>query len=146
MNFPNGLAPDARNDTTLSLLQKAAQLFSELAASPPVPAPFKATFFDGNATPLTLPLVNGGSYDFFVDWGDGSPVDHIMAYNDPAATHSYANDNPYQISITGTMDQWSFGAVPASVNGLASIDSWGSIVWSAMLQTFFGCQNLAVIP
>ena len=38
---------------------------------------------------FTLPIYNGGSYDFVVDWGDGNN-EPITTFDDPGMTHTYA--------------------------------------------------------
>ena len=34
-----------------------------------------------NDDQVKLPLVSTGTYDFYIDWGDDSEIDHITAYN-----------------------------------------------------------------
>jgi hypothetical protein len=47
---------------------------------------------------IALPLISGGSYNFVVDWGDGSQ-DTITTWNQTEVTHTYATAGTYTISI-----------------------------------------------
>lgn len=107
------------------------------------PTAFLATVNNSSAG-FTLPLVSGSTYDFYVDWGDGSAVDHITAWNQAKATHYYPTSGSYQMSITGTMPRWAFTG-GGSCTKLLSIDSWGAIAWSSMNEAFDGCSNMTSI-
>ena len=48
---------------------------------------------------FTLPIVSAGTYDFIVDWGDGSERDHITVWNEPDATHVYTTPGNYTIKM-----------------------------------------------
>ena len=58
---------------------------------------------------FTLPLVDGGTYNFTIDWGDESSST-ITAFDDEDITHTYedAGASPYNISISGTIIGWQF--------------------------------------
>jgi surface protein len=45
---------------------------------------------NGNGT-LTLPLIPTGTYDFMIDWGDGSEKERIVSHR---ASHQYASRTP----------------------------------------------------
>jgi len=55
-----------------------------------------------NSTSITLPLVSGGTYDFYVAWGDGTRS-HITAYNQSEVTHDYGVAGTYTMRIWGTI-------------------------------------------
>ena len=61
---------------------------------------FKATM---PATAVTLPLPSGVyTYNFTVDWGDGSALGTVTSYNDVDAIHTYATSgNTYYVKIKG---------------------------------------------
>lgn len=42
-----------------------------------------------NSTSVTLPLVESGTYDFVVNWGDGAPGE-VTSADDPDATHVFS--------------------------------------------------------
>jgi surface protein len=88
---------------------------------------------------ITLPLVSTGTYDFNVDWGDGSD-DDITAYNQAEVTHTYASAGTYTVTIAGTIRGFRFGNVGDKLK-LLTIDSYGSLDISTD-QSFYGCANL----
>lgn len=49
---------------------------------------------------ISLPLLDGGIYDFTVDWGDSSS-DTITAYDQAEVTHTYSVANTYTVTISG---------------------------------------------
>lgn len=57
---------------------------------------------------IALPLVSNGIYDFIVNWGDGTRS-HITTWDQVDSTHTYAKSGVKTISITGTIEGWSFG-------------------------------------
>lgn len=119
---------------------------------------------------VTIPMVQSGKYNYFVDWGDGTTSTIITAYNDPAATHTYEEDGEYTIKLTGTLSQLKFtGSIAAVLTevtkcklNLTSIDDMFSdcINLSAVNEDIFdnsvgltsakgvfnNCQNLSIIP
>jgi surface protein len=93
------------------------------------------------ATQIRLPLNSAGSYNFIVDWGDGS-TDRITTWNQAETTHTYASAGVYQLTITGTIR--GFGFVNAGDRlKLLSIFRWGTgFRLGDVNGQFFGCANL----
>jgi len=89
---------------------------------------------------ITLPLVSGGTYDFNVNWGDGTTTDHITAYNQAEVTHTYASAGTYTVRIFGTIRGFRFNDGGDKLK-LLTIDSYGSLDISTD-QSFYGCANL----
>jgi len=89
---------------------------------------------------ITLPLVSGGTYDFNVNWGDGTTTDHITAYNQAEVTHTYASAGTYTVRIFGTIRGFKFDNGGDKLK-LLTIDSYGSLDISTG-RSFFGCANL----
>ncbi len=105
-------------------------------------APFGVTINNG-ASGFTLPLVNGVTYNFYVNWGDGTR-DHITAWNQAEATHAYSDNAEYIVWVEpgALMPRWSFNN-GGSCTKLLQINSWGDVAWgSNMGSAFFGCSNL----
>jgi surface protein len=73
-----------------------------------------------------LPLVSDGTYDFTVDWGDGTPADTITAWDDPAKQHTYATAGIFDITITGVLVGWRFVDELTSVYQVRDVKNWGS--------------------
>lgn len=119
---------------------------------------------------VSIPMVQGGNYNYYVDWGDGSTSTQITTYNDPQATHTYASDGEYTIKLIGNLDQLKFtGNIAIDLQkvtkcqlGFSSIESMfkncvnlnyitedifnSSISVTSAKDTFNGCQSLSIIP
>ena len=92
---------------------------------------------------IQLPLVNGGTYNFVVDWGDGTQ-DTITSWNQAETLHTYATAGTYTLNISGTISEWSFGnSVVADTDKILSISSWGSLKFGTISNNAFtNCINL----
>lgn len=93
---------------------------------------------------ISLPLVSNGTYNFFVNWGDGTSS-LITSYNQSDVTHYYVNPGDYTVVITGTIIGWSFNVKSSSVTKLLEIDAWGPLVLretSPSGRQFAFCSNL----
>lgn len=92
---------------------------------------------------LKLPLVDGGTYDFSVDWGDGT-VSSIDSASDPDVMHTYdSGQADVTVKITGQLEGWSFNNT-GDRNKLSEISQWGSLKLGNTGGYFYGAQNLAV--
>ncbi|MGB0523329.1 MAG: BspA family leucine-rich repeat surface protein [Flammeovirgaceae bacterium] len=90
---------------------------------------------------ITIPTNSSLTYNYTINWGDGSPLETGLTGN---ATHTYANAGNYSVSISGT-----FPAIQSSNNTslrdkLLSIDNWGNIQWASFENAFYGCSNLVI--
>ena len=93
-----------------------------------------------NNDQITLPLVSSGTYDFYVNWGDGTTTDHITAYNQAEVTHTYASAGTYTVRIFGTIRGFQFNDGGDKLK-ILTIDSYGSLDISTN-SAFYGCANL----
>jgi surface protein len=93
---------------------------------------------------LKLPLVSTGTYNFWVDWGDGT-YDNITSWNQAQRIHTYAVPGTYTTRILGIITGWE------SINGLnqigdrkklTSVASWGKLKPST--RGFDGCSNMTL--
>ncbi len=89
---------------------------------------------------IYLPLVSGGTYNMYVDWGDGSNS-AITDYS--SNTHTYTNAGTYDIKITGTCSLWNFNSVQTSKGKITAVLNWGDVGITSMNNAFNGCTNLA---
>ena len=99
-----------------------------------------------DAQSFALPLVASGTYNFTVDWGDGSPPSVITAYNQPDVVHTYLTSHAYILTITGTLSGWAFVGTGDRLK-LLDISSWGDMVLDATgtLNNYFqGCSNMNI--
>jgi len=93
------------------------------------------------ADTFQLPLESGGTYDFNIDWGDGSESD-ITVYNHADTNHSYAGAGTYNVVITGTITGWKFNN-HADASLVYEISGWGNFqILAASGNTFYGCSNM----
>jgi len=95
-----------------------------------------------NSDQITLPLISSGTYDFVVDWGDGSR-DTITSYDQSEVTHTYSGGGgTKQIQIIGTIQGWQFNNT-GDRNKLLTITNWGSLDINND-SAFYGCSNLSL--
>ena len=87
---------------------------------------------------ITIPTHSESTYNYTVDWGDGSTVDSDQRGD---ASHTYTTAGTYVVMITGDFPRIYFDGVGDS-NKIISIDQWGDIAWSSMESAFEGCFNL----
>jgi hypothetical protein len=88
---------------------------------------------------FALPLVNVGTYDFVVDWGDGSS-NRITSHTDANKTHTYASAGTYRVKITGTLRGWQFNNAGDRLKFI-KVYRWGCLRFATNAQ-FAGCANL----
>ncbi|MBN2714845.1 MAG: DUF285 domain-containing protein [Deltaproteobacteria bacterium] len=95
---------------------------------------------------VSLPLVENGSYDFVVDWGDGT-TDTIKTWDAEEKTHyyDYVGEKIYEIRIRGEIKGWSFGANSSRTAGsLDKIVQWGTLNFGDTEAQFQGCSYLVI--
>lgn len=119
---------------------------SSVASFKPVPIPVFSTVWKtdnvgvSNNDQIQLPLYYTNSYDFDVDWGDGT-TDHITAYNDAATLHTFPSAGTYAINITGVCDGFRFNIFQDQLK-LIEISNWGCFRPGAGGLQFFDCFNM----
>jgi len=74
---------------------------------------------------IRLPLLSTGTYNFTVEWGDGSS-DVITAYNQSEITHTYSSAGTYTVKISGTCRGFSFNN-GGDKNKITGISQWGTL-------------------
>jgi surface protein len=101
---------------------------------------------DGQPT-ITLPLGGVSSnYNFTVNWGDGT-TDNVQGNGGLIAgfySHTYALGGVYTITITGTIEGWSFNG-GSDCQKLTSITNIGQLKLGNEGSYFYGCPNLTTI-
>lgn len=112
--------------------------------SAPLPYRVKAPFIStwrttaaGETIVLPLPA-SGATYNFKVDWGDSTSVTTHTDYN---VSHTYAVAGDYTVTITGTMEAWSFNGT-GSKDKIRQVTDFGEMGWKNLYGAFKGCQNL----
>ena len=102
------------------------------------------TLGDGEPT-IILPLVNGGNYDFTVNWGDGT-TDTITSWDQSEKTHTYESGGQYTVTISGTIEGWNFAMFSSNAAKITSITQWGVLrLTDDSVGTYFTyCTNLTL--
>ncbi len=95
-----------------------------------------------SSTQITLPLESGGSYNFWIDWGDGNS-DHITAYNQAAVTHTYSASGIYVTQIVGKFKGLRFNATGDKLK-ILDIQKWGCFKFNTVSTAFGGCTNMII--
>jgi surface protein len=87
---------------------------------------------------FVLPLDGTSTYNFAIDWGDGNFEDVTTNTN---KTHVYSTSGTYQIKIHGVFPRLLFNNTGDKLK-VMSLDQWGSIKWTSMASSFYGCSNM----
>ena len=125
-----------------------------LAASPPRPTscggcipttPFRSVWRVKKGDTVRLPLARGFCYDFTVDWGDGHKESFVSPHHQlqRIVKHQYQQAGDYTITITGTLEGWSFfSSAIVSNTKLIAVPELGNVCWRSFHRAFYGCKNL----
>ena len=103
----------------------------------------KTSFQSSDENQITLPLDDGGDYDFTVDWGDGS-TSRITSWNSPDKTHTYQNPGTYTLKITGQIEGFGFSYLGDKAK-IIRITKWGPLKLGNQGGYFHGASNLVDI-
>jgi surface protein len=97
------------------------------------------TKIDG--TTISLPF--GGTVAVDVDWGDGNVSKGLSG----AATRTYAKNDIYTVTTTGTFQRYGSGTDPQwDRNGaLVSVGTWGDTQTTDLTHAFYGASNLTAV-
>ena len=82
----------------------------------------------GLSDTIILPLRSNGTYDFYVDWGDGTAQSHVTDYESSNARHTYTTPGIYTTIITGTLIGWAYYVNSSSMgNSRSDLQGWQTI-------------------
>ena len=90
---------------------------------------------------ITLPLESDGTYDFIVDWGDGTSPDYITSWNQAEVTHPYGFAGRYNVVISGTCIGWSFNEDISRTLKFREVKQWGNLGLGNNGHNFAGCAT-----
>ena len=100
--------------------------YSIPSPTPPPASGFKfsvdTTQSGGTSTDFKLPTKNTGTYNFVVDWGDGT-TDTITSYNQLETTHDYGTSGIYTVECLGTYD--GIQTSGTNRNKIIEVFNWG---------------------
>ncbi len=130
------ITADLSNDSNMITVQAATASFT---------SQWNTTLIsDGSSysTQIKLPLVNTGTYDFTVDWGDGN-FDTITSYDQTEILHNYSSEGVYTLVIDGTLVGWQFDNGGDKLK-IIEISQWGNMGLGNTGHYFYGCENLVL--
>ncbi len=122
-----------------SLINTKSSDTEEQAPSPVV----TIWYIENDGDSLTLPVRAGFSYNFTVDWGDGSS-DVITSAADPEITHIYATSGDKTVIIDGLAEAWSCGLGISGdcQDSLKEVADFGNPGWIDLEEAFSGAEAL----
>jgi surface protein len=92
---------------------------------------------------VVLPLQSAGSYNFYIDWGDGKENrDNITVYNQAEVTHQYDTTGIYTIKVVGEIIGWKFNN-GGDDDKITEISNWGPLIINDN-AAFNGCSLLTL--
>jgi surface protein len=103
-------------------------------------SPFITTWETTTASESVTIPTTGIGYNYTVDWGDGTVESGFTG----DASHEYASAGIHTVSIIGDFPRIYFnsGNEGQMVDKILTVEQWGDIEWSSMLDAFAGCSNL----
>ncbi|PSR08327.1 MAG: hypothetical protein C7M88_10270, partial [Candidatus Arcticimaribacter sp.] len=133
--------------------------------NPNLPPPALTFTIDTTATEVgstannqyRLPLISSGTYDFYVQWGDGD-AEQITSWNQAEATHTYAAAGTYTVKMfavaattTPIIDHISWASQDGTTLSAANdrlkvqdISGWAAAVLYLNEYVFTNCENLNI--
>ncbi|GAB5401166.1 MAG: hypothetical protein Aureis2KO_27510 [Aureisphaera sp.] len=98
---------------------------------------------NSNDDQIAIYTDNTLTYDYVVDWGDGTIQSGITG----DVTHTYSSGaGTYTIRIAGTFPRFiSNGSFFGDAEKLISIDQWGTNSWTSFADAFYECENMDVL-
>jgi surface protein len=101
------------------------------------------TTLDSNTShELQIYIGGGSSYNFFIDWGDGTVQRYPASPND-YISHTYSTPGIKTVTITGTFPYFYAGCYDGDAsNKLIDVAQWGTGQWESFANAFGGCTYL----
>ena len=129
-------------DENVTWATNANNIFLHSGSTGPCPSSMILTFYiASNGDSLSLPYWINGTYSGTINWGDGGSSVNSYANR----THTYATSGNYDVTITGLVTEFSFGAYEGSNLQLVDIKQWGNIGINSYSGSFYDCNNLTGI-
>jgi len=104
------------------------------------------TEWDMDTSQFYLPTgsYTGWNWDYYIDWGDGSPEEYITSSSNP--THTYSTAGIYNISVRGSFPHLLIDNDLTQRDKLLRVLNWGRVGFRTMSRMFSGCRNLTYVP
>ena len=126
---------------TATLRLNVGDVFDDIQLTvEPSGRPFITRWNAIDGTVLIPTRSSGYTYDYFVDWGDGSPIERFTG----DAEHQYADAGEYDVAIFGDFPAiYMFKSrVVENRFKLLSVEQWGDIEWLTMSNAFVFAENM----
>ncbi|WP_425392096.1 BspA family leucine-rich repeat surface protein [Ekhidna sp.] len=137
-NFYNGVIDDIRIYNRALPKSEIIDIYSENNWLQSSSASFITTWqTTADNETITIPTFSGETYDYTVDWGDGTVETDFTG----DASHTYATSATYTVAISGTFPRIYFNNT-GDKDKIQTIEQWGNIAWTSMSAAFAGCGNL----
>ena len=91
---------------------------------------------------ILLPLQFSGSYNFMVDWGDGT-TDTITVWDQSEVTHTYSIAGVYEVVINGFLNGWRFNN-DGDRYKIIELKQWGNMSLGDSSRYFAGARNMVL--
>ncbi|MFS4493937.1 BspA family leucine-rich repeat surface protein [Maribacter sp. 2308TA10-17] len=116
-----------------------------LGTGPQEERPFVTTWKTDNPgtstdNEITIPTFSGETYNYIVDWGDGTSDSGVTG----DITHAYVSPGEYQVSISGDFPRIAFNN-NNDAKKIVAINQWGDIEWKSMDSAFVTCRNMQLL-
>lgn len=136
---PNGL-----NESSIELSDRRASMYLTYSNPSFISSWDTTKAGTSPAKTIALPLFNGGTYNFTVDYGDNSGIKTVTSWDDANATYEYADDGIYTVTITGQIEGFRF-VYSGDKLRIVGISNWGTLKVGTNQGLYFtGCRNLVV--
>ena len=95
-----------------------------------------------NTDQIILPLVESGSYNFTVYWGDGKS-DQITSWNQAEVKHTYSLSGYYEVVINGELEGWSVNAYGDRCK-IRYVSQWGDMKLGDEGYYFYAAKKVTI--
>lgn len=132
--------------TITATLQADTRIFDSVEITVDKETPFVTTW--ENTRRVIIPMNSTFSYNYQVDWGDGTVEQVTNEDAEPLErdiiifSHTFETEGPHTVSITGQFPAIELIAVSTNREKITAVNQWGTIAWESMEEAFFGCSNI----
>lgn len=96
-----------------------------------------------NNNTVSIPMVSGGNYNYYIDWGDGTSSSQITTYNDTNATHTYSEAKEYKIKLYGSLNRLAFQ--DTNIGKCLKEITKCNLIFNDISNMFMNCSNLTYV-
>lgn len=93
---------------------------------------------------ISIPMTSSGTYNYYIDWGDGTSSTQITTYNDANATHTYSEAKEYKIKLYGNLNRLLFQ--DTNIGKCLKEVTKCDLTFIDISSMFMNCINLTYVP